>query len=216
VKRRRKLARLGLGEWLKKMESPPSQSPRGRNCPCGGSNENCSLCNGLGVITSTSYRAPLGMPRSDLRVCEKCDFRGSTADLTAHRLQQHSTQLRRCIRCRFEGTAAELEAHWAVAHRGSFSDGHKPVKVYVCDSCGFRSPLLLMEQHIRTHDVERTVASCLHVDEELRSVLCPVCGSRIKRTQIVGHFERWHRAYSRGVASSLGLGFHDASDRNRK
>ena len=31
-----------------------------------------------------------------------------------------------------------------------------------------------------------------------------------------GNFERWHRAYFRGVASSLGLGFHDASDRNRK
>ena len=190
----------------------PSQPAHGRNCPCGGSNENCCLCNGLGVITSTPYTAPLGIPKADFRVCDKCEFRGSAAELNAHRVQHHSTELKRCIRCGFEGTAAELEAHWAVAHRGSYGGGRKPVEVYVCDSCGFRGPLLQMEQHTRTHDVERTVTSCVHVDDELRSVVCPVCHKRIKRTQISGHFYRWHRAYSRGLASSLGLGFHSASD----
>jgi hypothetical protein len=75
VKRRKKLTgpRLTV-EWVKEYEMLPSQPAHGRNCPCGGSNENCCLCNGLGVITSTPYTAPLGIPKADFRVCDKCEF----------------------------------------------------------------------------------------------------------------------------------------------
>ena len=213
VKGRKKLAGPAFSEWRrqKKVESLLSRRAGVRDCPCGGSNENCSLCNGLGVITSTPNTVPLGTPKSDLRVCDKCEFRGSAAELEEHRVQHHSTELKRCIRCGFEGTVAELEAHWAVAHRGPHRGG-KGVEVYVCDSCEFRGPLLSMERHVRSHDVDRTIASCVHIDDEVRSLFCPVCHKRISRTQIRGHFNRSHRAYSQGLASSLGLGFHRASD----
>jgi hypothetical protein len=214
VKRRNKLAGPSFGEWRReeKIDSLLSRDPDVRDCPCGGSNENCSLCNGLGVITSTPKTAPLGPPKADLRVCDKCEFRGSASELEKHRAQHHLIELTRCIRCRFEGTAAELEAHWLVAHRGR-QGGGKAVEAYVCDSCEFRGPLFSMEKHVRSHDVDRTISSCIHLDEEVRSIICPVCHERISRKQIHKHFNRSHRAYSQGLAMSLGLGFHRAPGR---
>jgi len=113
MKRRKMLAGPAFSEWRRqeKIESLLSRRAGVRDCPCGGSNENCFLCNGLGVITSTPNTAPLGTPKSDLRVCDKCEFRGSAAELEAHRMQHHSTELKRCVRCGFEGSTAELEAH---------------------------------------------------------------------------------------------------------
>lgn len=169
-----------------------------RPCSCGGSNENCYKCSGIGFIHGSEEGASVSIP---IRRRTAFDLSGllrrfglRKAQKTAER--QAAKLLIKCDRCGFRALPNELALHKETAHQKAPARPPSSAISVPSQPGGGNKP--------RRPDEKFSSNRQQHVvPSSNRSAVCPICRSRMKPTNLKKHLRKVHKHLAGPVPFSL-------------